>query len=147
MNSLRAGQITNKAMKTFGILPEHILKRLDVKDRPKGNAGLTAQECGERYKAKCEKEMHIIFEQWLNLNNVPCVHSRMDKRTTTACGTPDFVVMYKGKVICIEFKMPGNGLSKEQELYFALLEATGTPIFVYTMAAQAIEACKRIFRI
>jgi hypothetical protein len=64
---------------------------------------------------KAEKLAHIDLENWLNQHELFKVHSRMDTATTTEKGIPDFVIGIKGRLVAIEFKQPGNTLSKEQQ--------------------------------
>ena len=63
------------------------------------------------------KTLHEPFEQWLRLHLIPFVHSRADRKSTTAIGTPDFVVLSGGFGVAIEFKAlpdPAKGLSGAQ---------------------------------
>lgn len=48
----------------------------------------------------------------------PYVHSRMDKKTRTRCGTPDFIIFADGgRVLIIEAKAEKGKLSKEQIVF------------------------------
>lgn len=125
-------------------IPNHILKLMPKEDRPKGVEGFTKEECSEIACKKLEKDHHNVFSQWLNLNNIPFVHSRTDRKTTNEPGVPDYIVILKGKAICIEFKVNGNKLSEGQEKFIAKLKENGTETHVVSMAADAIEIVKKI---
>jgi hypothetical protein len=54
------------------------------------------------------------------------VHSRMDMRTTTAVGVPDFVIMGdRGRVWWIECKSCGGKLTPEQQAFHAMAKNLG----------------------
>jgi hypothetical protein len=134
-------------MKITGPIPEHILKLMPQEDRPLGPAGFTRKEIMELTCKKREKSMHDVFSQWLDLNGIPYIHSRMDKRSTIQIGWPDFTIVFKGKALCIEFKMDGNNLSTEQEDTINNLIYTGTPVEVCWMAGDAIEKTRDFFKL
>ena len=136
-------------MKITGpILPHNILRCMRNSDRAAlGSSGYTAEERATLFNAKKEKEMHYIFEQWLNLNGLPFIHARMDKQSTIGNGAPDFTVMHAGLVLCIEFKMAGAKPSEDQARFIAKLVATRTPVYICNMAAEAIEHVRSYFHI
>lgn len=135
-------------MKLTGVIPDHILKLMTKEDRnPMGKAGLTATEITQIFSAKREKEMHDIFSQWLNLNGVPFIHARTDKKSTIAKGAPDFTLIYRGKALCIEFKMPGQKITPDQDLFIEHLKKSETPVFICNMAAEAIELTRKTLKI
>lgn len=126
------------------VIPDNILRRINPIERKQfGKAGLTREECAQRALAKRERDMHNVFEDWLKLKGIPYDHSRMDKKTTQQCGVPDFLVIWKQKVCPIEFKMPGNNPSPEQQDFIERLNATGTTTYICTAAYEAIEITKR----
>lgn len=59
-----------------------------------------------------------------------CIHSRMDKRTTTQVGSPDFVVVMPRRVVFIEAKTRVGKLSQEQLGVAAWLKKLGHELFV-----------------
>lgn len=62
-----------------------------------------------------ERDIHDEIEQWLRQNGWWYCHSRMDKRTTTARGVPDFICAGpNGITIYVEVKKPGGKLTLEQ---------------------------------
>jgi hypothetical protein len=44
----------------------------------------------------------------------PCIHARMDRRSTIAIGCHDFTIFAPGRVICIECKRVGGKMTTEQ---------------------------------
>lgn len=62
-----------------------------------------------------EKQDHIDLENWLNQHELFKVHSRMDQKTSNEKGIPDFVIGLGGRLIAIEFKLPGKHLTQEQQ--------------------------------
>jgi hypothetical protein len=138
-------QIKGVSMK---VVPEHFLKLMSAEDRkPLGKAGFTSAEVREICTKKAEKEMHEVFTQWLNLNNIYHVHSRMDKKSTIAKGTPDFTIVYGGKGFFIEFKTPQNTLSDEQKVHMKKIMASGTQYFLCYDAKEAIEVTRKIINV
>lgn len=87
------------------------------------------------------------FWNWLCLNGYAdaVIWHRTDKPTGATRGTPDFVVPIWGSegVLYIEFKMPGNWLSENQEKFRACLEAKGHTLYVCFSANEAIALVKQ----
>jgi hypothetical protein len=107
---------------------------------------------GEPTVPKLERDEHAVFENWLKLHGYAYRHSRTDKPTRETCGAPDFTV-YKNagadgdrpdcnQCLAIEFKLPGNKLSKGQEEWAAKY---GRIVHVLATAAEAINLVKRQF--
>lgn len=129
------------------VLPEHILRLMSSQDRKSlGKGAMTADEAVQKFSAKREKEMHDIFSQWLNLNGIPFIHARTDKRSTIQVGWPDFTVIHKGRAVCVEFKMPYAKIDVKQFETIDRLQREGTPVFICHNHAEAIEHLKRIFK-
>lgn len=104
------------------VLPENILKRMAPEERAKmGRSGMLAQEAQDKFAANCEKQVHIQIQNWLRLKSIFCIHSRMDKKTHNALGTPDFVFAWNwgcdtrtATPMAIEVKVGANKMSDEQ---------------------------------
>ena len=64
---------------------------------------------------RTERRIHHLFESWLRLNEIPYVHSRMDRKPTIRAGWPDFSCLWNSTTCFIEFKLPGKELSDDQE--------------------------------
>ena len=85
-----------------------------------------------------EALLHKEFSAWLNEQGIPFIHSRTDKRTTTALGDPDYFILYGGRVLGIEIKVGKNMLSKAQALRIMDLRTAG----VHVVILRSLEACR-----
>ena len=95
-------------------LPENIRRRMTAETRKELDQP-TQHEADTAGARKSERLLHHTFEAWLRLNEIPYIHSRMDRKSTIREGWPDFTVFRHGVVCFIEFKIAGNGLSEHQE--------------------------------
>ena len=84
-----------------------------------------------------ESDLHKEFIAWLNARRIPFLHSRTDRRTTTALGDPDFFVLWEGRVLGIECKIDKNKLSDAQEKRIAYLKQAGVRVEV----ARTLQEC------
>jgi hypothetical protein len=97
------------------ILPDKILRLLSPADRRSlGVAGLTADEALDAARIKSERDLQNLIESYLNLRGVVAIRSRMDKKTRTKKGTPDFMLALRGHAVALEAKLPGEELRAEQ---------------------------------
>lgn len=103
------------------VLPNSFLKRMAPADRAKlGKAGQTAEEAEAAFVARTESELQLQIKAMLNRNGIHVIRSRMDKRTTTANGTPDLLFAFplpgSGHAIPVawEVKMPGKKPTDDQ---------------------------------
>jgi hypothetical protein len=106
------------------IITDNILRLMDPRDRPKGNAGLTFEQGEANRLARLEREDHRQFIGWLERNEYAYAHNRTDKRSTTNLGVPDFLIGCRIG-LAIEFKRRGARLSAEQEVWRRRHEARG----------------------
>ena len=60
------------------------------------------------------------------------------KRSTGTIGTPDAIVVAHGKVFWIEFKLPGQFLSPDQQVFARLLAQNGAQLHVVYSAEEAL---------
>lgn len=104
------------------ILPDHVLRRMDPKDRKSlGKAGVTSEEAERKRLARSERELQDQIANYLHYKGIFFVRSRMDKKTTTRKGTPDFIFAlpepgaWHGRPYAIEVKVGSNTLTREQE--------------------------------
>ncbi len=79
---------------------------------------------------------HCRGKGWL------CIHSRLDKRTTTAVGMADFVIVAPQAVWFIEAKRPGQKLRPEQLAFRAHILKLGWPHATVHSMAEFLEAVK-----
>jgi hypothetical protein len=91
-----------------------------------------------------ESQLHQAFSHWLDSRGVPYVHSRTDRRTTTAKGDPDYYIFWCSKVLGIEIKVGRNKLSGEQEKRIAYLRRSGNKVVVAYSLEECIDACHNI---
>lgn len=61
---------------------------------------------------------------------VPLIHTNPTKSSRATPGAPDFVLVYRGKVLLIECKKRDGKLSPDQRLWHHLAELQGVPVAV-----------------
>ena len=122
-------------------LPENIRKCMEPRVRKELKTP-TLMEAFAKEDRKNELAMHKEFEQWLRLNEIPFVHSRTDKKSTTAVGIPDFVILDRGIGIAVELKGPGGDLTEAQTRTLFHWTQRGVPCLVATSVKGAIEFTK-----
>jgi hypothetical protein len=141
---------------TGAVLPNNILRLMNPIDRPKGNAGLTADQAMQKGAGRLERDEQRIFYNWLLLHEgrgqLTFGWSRTDKPTTRRLGELDFVVYAApslsgarskmGRTLFLEFKLKGSKLRPEQERQVELLTSLGFLVAVPESAAQAILITK-----
>lgn len=128
-------------------LPDNILKCMDPKDRPKGNAGLTQAEATAKEEDRLEKTEQRFFATWLMAQETQgkLVYnwSSMHKKTTSRPGIPDFQIWAKNKALLIEMKGPIGRLSEVQKEMRELFMASGTDVLIFRDAGKAIMHTKK----
>ena len=123
-----------------GPLPEHILRRMNKKDRAAlGKAGQTAEEARMVCRTRMERTEQRLFAQELSRLDFPFVWHRTDRKTAATLGTPDFIVGLNGQTLWIEFKALGGALSYEQTKFLARLGRQRIALHVCCGAAEAIR--------
>lgn len=124
-------------------IPERMRKCMAPETRKAiGPAAMTMDDAEQKRATRVEKAMHDRFIQWLNLNGIPFVHSRMDKPSTIKMGFPDFTLLMNGRGVCVEFKAPGGKLKEEQADCLAKLHLAGVPVRVFEDVGAAIHFAK-----
>jgi hypothetical protein len=103
------------------ILPDHVLRRLPPAERkPLGKAGLTTAEAGAIADRRAERVLQNEMEGILRQRNLFFVRSRMDKRTSTRRGLPDFIIILHGeRALLVEAKVHRGQVSADQAKVFA----------------------------
>jgi hypothetical protein len=129
------------------VIPNNILRAMDPRDRPKGNAGLTADQAIQKGASRLERDEQRIYYNWLlsheREGQLIFDWSRCDRATTRRVGTLDFAVHAKmGRTLFLEFKSEGSHLRPEQEHQVELLTALGFLVAIPQSAAQAILITK-----
>lgn len=86
-----------------------------------------------------EKDEHEDFINWCRRHDLPCRHDRTDKPTTGNVGWPDFEVVYRGRILPLEFKVHRRKLTLKQREVHEHLARTGTDVLVCYSADEAIR--------
>ena len=122
------------------ILPNSFTDKIADPEERKRIVGspLPSAERHAAEEVKVERELHKLIVNELLRRGIFFIHSRMDKRSTSARGTPDFCLVVHGVPIAIECKTETGQLSKEQELVRAQMEANGWHYYV----VRSFEAFK-----
>lgn len=108
------------------ILPNPVLRCMDKKDRPRGNAGRTTEESEQKRIFRLEIELHEQFWSFLRRNGFEDVEYSNPRRSTRARkGRPDFLVCRGSRRLGIEFKIHPNKLSVDQVRFFEMTERQG----------------------
>lgn len=96
---------------------------VDMRNRVLANSGILPESI---HPVSREGDLHDDIIRLCKARSWFYVHSRMDKRTTQACGVPDFIIaMDDGKTAWIECKAKGNKPSNEQLATITFLKAKG----------------------
>lgn len=123
-------------------LPDHVANKIEPADRKK-NKITTAAELIEKAAEKTEKAMQSTFWNFTRLKGITVDPSAMHKGTTRRKGMADFPCYYRGKVLFVEFKRPGNRLSKSQVEFRDEIQGQGFHYCVAYSASQAIEFAQK----
>ena len=89
---------------------------------------------------KLERDEQRTFARWLRKHGLAdsAIWHSTAHRTKGTRGTPDFVVPVSGVTLYIEFKLPGNTLSPDQENFRKSLDAQRYQLHVVASAQEAI---------
>lgn len=110
--------------------------------------GPTTEQRRTAQELKDERVFHGAIMGYLRLMGVKgVVHSRMDRKSTQACGVPDFLFAIKGQAVAIEAKVAGRQPTPEQIGWLEALRQDGwlttvvrsldDVIAIYQQASQA----------
>lgn len=130
-------------MRITGIIPNHILEKMNPKDRPKGPEGLTVREVYERASKRAEKEIQEEIANYLRQRNIPFQRTRMDKKTTGTIGWPDFTFPFDGKFYGLEVKARGCGETTEQSYCLGMIRDCGGVAFVVHSVQEVVNLLLR----
>jgi hypothetical protein len=98
------------------------------------------QEATRPRRSMLEKELHKNVHRELTRRKIWFVDSRMDKPTTQRKGVPDFICCVHGRVLAIELKRPGEGLTPEQIREFDGIKASGGVAIRATCLEDVLDA-------
>lgn len=135
-------------MKLDGPLPEHFLSKLPPEERAKlGRAGMTSEEAQARYEAKTEKELQKQIWHFLTRNKIAFFQPRMDRKTTTRKGSPDFLCAVEGAFVAIETKCKntqGKLTPEQKEMMTYVINSGGIYLLIYSLEElqQALPNCR-----
>lgn len=126
------------------IIPDHILRKMDPADRPKGKAGMTLAEVYERASRRNEKEIQEQIANYLRQKNIPFHRARMDKKTTGTIGWPDFTFPHPitGRFMGVEVKAYGCHESPEQAKCLGMIQDNNGGGFVVRSLPELIHLLK-----
>lgn len=99
------------------------------------------QRIESRAAGKSEAEIQQEIAGWLRGLGLECyfVRSRMDRATTNAVGTPDFIGWRKGRPFALEVKKPGCKETVEQAGELMRGQLAGGKSAVVHSLAEAVE--------
>lgn len=89
---------------------------------------------------KNERQLQEMIANYLRLHDIWFCRSRMDRRTTTAVGTADFLLAYHGMPVALEAKMPGAKQTPEQVTTMEAMRHNGWCYYVVHSLVEAIAA-------
>lgn len=93
--------------------------------------------------AELERELHEAIAAYCKSQMWLAFHSRMDRKSTSTIGTPDFVIlMSNGKTLFIEAKAKSGKLSTEQLGVKLWAQKLGHTIHTVYNMEQFLEATK-----
>lgn len=128
-------------MKLPNIIPDGFLQAMPVEERKKlGRAGITAAEASAIFVRGEERKLQDLISKWLYSQGIYFVRPRMDKKTTTAKGTPDFIACVNGRFLCIEAKTKYGSLTVEQSAVMAEATRSGATYCVARTLQEVINA-------
>jgi hypothetical protein len=130
----------------MGITPNNrILELMEKGDRPRGRAGMTAQECRDAQRLRLEREDQREFRGWLERNEYAYYHSGTHQRTSANLGVPDFIIGCRVG-LAIEFKRWGAKLRPEQAEWRRRHEARGGIYLIVQTYEEAVALVERIWK-
>lgn len=115
--------------------------------RPEDRKALKQMSKAEAIKAFCaaeEKHLQKQIAQELNRREIYFVQARMDRRTTTETGTPDFICCAQGRFLALEAKSGTGVQSLQQKLIEARIDAAGGQYYVVRSLVEVIGILKSL---
>lgn len=125
-------------------LPANVLDKMNPKDRPKGKAGWTAEECAQKFQSGEEKKLQGLVNNWLLGNGIYFESDRFDRRTSGKRGRPDFRICVEGRWLAVECKAEGCKLSFAQACTLGEISRSGGRIAVAYCLDDVIKAVNEL---
>jgi hypothetical protein len=107
-----------------------------LKNPAGGPSGPVAASVTVRPPLDPESKLHDHILEYVHSRGWLAVHSRMDRRTTTAKGVSDFIIITPKTVYFIECKRKGGKLTKEQQAFLTAIRVLGWPEAVVYSTAE-----------
>lgn len=121
------------------VVAENILQCMSPEHRAAlGPAGRTAAEAGARWAAGQERALQELFVADMQRRGVMVLVSTYGRKTTIRKGWPDCTLLYRGRCVCVEFKVTGGRVSDDQAECHAELARAGVPVLVAWELGAAI---------
>lgn len=99
--------------------------------------------CDKKFGVEHERDLHQQILDDCRLRNWIALHSRMDKRTTTTIGAPDFVVLADGgRVLLVECKARKEKLKPEQAALHAWADRLGHKVYTVRNFGEWLEVLR-----
>lgn len=108
-----------------------MLRKMDKSQREAfGKDGKLPEERQEAAEHKLEKKLQSDIKSTLDRYGYQYIQNRMDKRSTSTTGAPDFVIIIPGKIILVECKVGKRKLSKAQDDFKDAAAKNNVPVHV-----------------
>ena len=128
-------------MKLPTIMSDQFLEALPPEERKKlGKAGMTSQECNQKFARGEEIKLQRLCLNWLSLHGYYWEYDRPDKRTSGKKGRADIRACIRGCWLSAECKAGGEPLSREQAIEAVRLRNSGGRFVLVYCLADLIEA-------
>lgn len=125
-------------------VPDNIWARMIETDRKKFPRKIreTNAERERRQITTLERKIHDQFSNFCRRNGITVWHSSPIRRSSIRKGLPDFLCWKGGRAIAIEFKIPPNKLTKEQEIVLGELNTNRNPVYVCEEVTPGAAYCQ-----
>jgi hypothetical protein len=98
---------------------------IDPRDRKRDKRLRSQGDAQQRYCTRLERKIHDQFTSFCKRHDIIYWHSSPVHKSSIMTGLPDYLCLYNNIAIAIEFKIPPNKLTKEQERVFSAIENAG----------------------
>lgn len=88
-----------------------------------------------------ESELHSAIMEWIKKQHpLPAyTHARMDRKSRMTLGAPDFILLFRGRVLLIECKTKTGKRSSDQLAWALLAELNGFSVHEVRSFSQFLE--------